>query len=119
MSQDVQTFCLIAFGVAFLILVAGLLLIQVIRGSVFGLGMILMRVFTETKEEPPTVSAQNLPHAPTSDELRARAEALDFDAAVAKYRHNQPPANPASPVNNSPPASPPHGQDDPSQSWPR
>ncbi len=84
LSPELTTLCLIALGVGVLILLGGFLMLRVMRGSVFGLGMIFMRLLTEGKEESTT--AQNVrmpPHSAT--DLRAKAESLDFDAAVAKY----------------------------------
>jgi hypothetical protein len=124
MTPDLQTFCLIALGVGFLILFAALLLLQVLRGSIFGLGMMFMRLITEGKEEPSSVKPQSVDAqaAYTPTDLRSRAQSLDFDAAVAKYRQEKqpPPSNPASPIGGLPPPNvPPEGEDQGGGVWPQ
>jgi hypothetical protein len=108
MDSNVQTICLIALGVGFLILIAAALLLSVLRGSVFGLGMMVMRMISEPQKEETTVDLTNVRTQSASDDLRARAQSLDFDATVAQYRQNEAAAQsaPDSPFNN-PPAIPP------------
>jgi hypothetical protein len=91
-SPDVVTLCAIALGVGLLILLAALLMLQVLRGSIFGIAMMLMRMLTQPKEEgadkesdSPRVSSQSAVRK-TQEMMRARADSLDFDAAVARYR---------------------------------
>jgi len=107
MDSNLSTLCLIAFGVGLLILIAAALLLSVLRGSVFGLGMMLMRMISEQPAEETRVDLSAIPQSPVQD-LRAKAQSLDFDAAVSKYRQDEaPPAAQATPPANSPfPTSP-------------
>jgi hypothetical protein len=84
-SPELTTLCLIAFGVGFMILLAGFLLLRLMRGSVFGLGMMVMRMISEPKEEESKVDLSGMPPR-TAQDLRAQAQSIDFDAAVAKHR---------------------------------
>ncbi|MCB9453954.1 MAG: hypothetical protein H6672_21180 [Anaerolineaceae bacterium] len=92
-SPQVIQLCGLAVGVGILILLAGLLVLRVMKGSVFGLGMLVMRMFTDAKEEdePATAhsQAQSSVHDHSLEELRAKAESLDFDSAVQKYRSGE------------------------------
>ena len=84
-SPELTTLCVIAFGVGLLILFAGFLLVRLMRGSVFGLGMMVMRMISEPKEEESKVDLSEIQHHSAHD-LRAQAQSFDFDAAVAKHR---------------------------------
>ncbi len=136
MNDNIATLCIIAFGVGLLILLAGALLLSVLRGSIFGLGMMFMRMISEQPAEETKIDLTTLPHADTQN-LRAKAESLDFDAAVSKFRQDEqvqtqtaqaaPPPNspfpPASPIVQPPPSvqgypppkSPPRQDNDPLQ----
>lgn len=113
MDNNVATLCFLAIGVGLLILLAAFLLVRLVRGTVFGLGMMVMRMISEPPEEPTKVEPAVFPQN-SAEDLRAKAQALDFDAAVAKYREqdaaqvvtppDMPPPNP--PV---PPATPQQG----------
>lgn len=85
-SSVILSICGIAAVVGVLILLAGLLLVQVFKMSIFGTAMMVMRIFTEGKTESsdPDVQAQ-LAERPRSRDLRARAQSADFDAAVARH----------------------------------
>ena len=85
MNDNIATLCIIAFGVGLLILFAGALLLSVLRGSIFGLGMMVMRMISEQPAEETKVDLTTLPHADTQN-LRAQAQSLDFDSAVNKYK---------------------------------
>jgi hypothetical protein len=134
MDDNIATLCIIAIGVGLLILLAGALFLSVLRGSIFGLGMMVMRMISEQPAEDTKIDLTTLPHADTQN-LRAKAQSLDFDAAVSKIRQNEqvqaqsaqvvPPPNspfpPASPIVQPPPSvqgfpppkSPPRQDDDP------
>ena len=86
-SPEVQTLCLISFGVGLLIFFAAFLLIRVMKGSIFGLGLMVMRMINEPKEEESRIDLSDVPHF-SADELRAQAQSVDFDAAVAKHRQS-------------------------------
>lgn len=88
LPPELSTLCVIVGVVAILIILAGLLVYQVVRGSIFGLGMMVMRTLTTPREEPTNVNIQALPRN-TADVIRAKVEEVDFDAAVAKYRQEQ------------------------------
>jgi hypothetical protein len=134
MDDNIATLCLIAVGVGLLIMLAGALFISVLRGSVFGLGLMVMRMINEQPAEETRIDLSTLPHADTQN-LRAKAQSLDFDAAVSKIRQDEqvqahsaqaaPPPNspfpPTSPIVQPPPSvqgfpapkSPPRQDDDP------
>jgi hypothetical protein len=84
-SPEVTTLCLIGLAVGFLILFAGFLLVRLMKGSIFGLGMMAMRMISEPKEEESKVDLSGIEHYSAQD-LRAQAQSIDFDAAVAKHR---------------------------------
>ena len=133
MNDNLATLCIIAFGVGVLIMLAAALLLTVLRGSIFGLGMMVMRMISEQPAEETRIDLTTLPRA-DSQNLRAQAQSLDFDEAVSKYRQNEqaqaaqaapPPSTPfpPSPIVQPPPSvqgfpppkSPPRQDDDPLQ----
>jgi hypothetical protein len=86
---ELITVCGLALAAGIFILLAALLVLQIFKGSIFGLGLLILRMFTDPKEEEEThaASSQAAAHHDYSlEELRSKAEALDFDAAVQKYR---------------------------------
>ncbi|MBZ0279070.1 MAG: hypothetical protein K8I60_23190 [Anaerolineae bacterium] len=89
-SPEALTICGLSVGVVVLILIAALLVLQVLRGSVFGFAMMIVRMLTEPKEEKPTTTISAQAQAQSSghslEELRARAKSLDFDSTVEKFR---------------------------------
>jgi hypothetical protein len=108
MDNNLATVCIIVIGVLILVLLAAMLLLRVVRASVFGLGMMLMRIITEAKEEPATTTTVHTQAEPSLDDLRAKGKSLDFDAAVAKYREQSHPPAVNPPVSEyPPPAAPP------------
>jgi hypothetical protein len=84
-SPELTNLCLIAVGVGLLIFFAALLLLRLLRGSIFGLGLMVMRMISEPKEEETKVDLSGMPQR-TGQDLRAQAQSIDFDAAVAKHR---------------------------------
>jgi hypothetical protein len=84
----------------------------VLRGSIFGLAMMLLRMISEpredrTEEEPASSRARSQSAARNTQEMmRARADSLDFDAAVSRYR-GQSGDTPAQSVEPSPPPAQP------------
>jgi hypothetical protein len=84
-SPELTTLCLIALGVGLLIMFGAFLLVRLMKGSIFGLGMMAMRMISEPKEEESKVDLATIQHY-NAAELRAQAQSVDFDAAVAKHR---------------------------------
>lgn len=78
--------CAISAVIAFFM--ALLLLLRVARFSVFGFANLIIRMLVTPKEEPTAVSAHAADDI-TLDELKARAHALDFDAAVEQLQRRQ------------------------------
>ncbi len=80
---------------AVIVFFMALLLLRVARFSVFGFAGLIVRMLVTPKEEPAAVSAQAADDI-TLDELKARAHALDFDAAVEQLQRQQdnPPTQP-------------------------
>lgn len=116
MNDNIATLCIIAIGVGLLIMLAAALFLSVLRGSVFGLGMMVMRMISEQPAEETKIDLTALPNADTQN-LRAQAQSLDFDAAVSKFRQDEqvqaqsaqaaPPASPfppSSPIVQPPPS---------------
>lgn len=95
--------CGIAAVVAFLIILAGFLAVRVLRMSIFGLGMMALRVITDPKPESSALDTRRAAPLPSSRDLRAQAQSLDFDEAVARRRSN--PNAPPPPVSSMPAAS--------------
>jgi hypothetical protein len=87
-TPELTTLCLIALGVGFLILLAAFLLVRLMRGSVFGLGMMVMRMVSEDPAAETKIDVTTLPHTDAQN-LRAQAQSLDFDAAVSKFKQNE------------------------------
>lgn len=89
---EVITVCGLALGVIIVILLAAFLVLRITKGSIFGFGMLVLRMLSDPKEDEdrPAAAVQAQAHAQThehsAEELRAKAAALDFDAAVQKYR---------------------------------
>lgn len=85
---EVLTICGLALGVLIAILLAAFLVLRIAKGSLFGFGMLVLRMLSDPKEEeePATAQAHSHTHEHTAEELRAKADALDFDTAVQKYR---------------------------------
>lgn len=82
--------CAVSGIVIVMVLLAALLLVRVLRMSVFGVARLLLNTITEPGQEDSTadVRAQSAPRS-TPRDLRARAKAaLDFDAAVARQGGN-------------------------------
>jgi hypothetical protein len=115
-SPEVTTLCLIAIGVGIMIIFGGFLVLRIIKGSFFGLGMMAMRMLSEPKEEKEAAHSFS-PERVSANDLRSKAQSLDFDAAVAKYRKDEPedqaaaPNPPPSPYQGYPPPNPTPRQD--------
>ncbi|MEO8608175.1 MAG: hypothetical protein ABI690_09855 [Chloroflexota bacterium] len=86
-SPEVTTLCLLALGVGIMILFAGFILVRLMKGSIFGLGMMAMKMISEPKDEEGNIPLSVVQHH-NAQELRAQAQAIDFDAAVAKHRQD-------------------------------
>ncbi|MBZ0285145.1 MAG: hypothetical protein K8L97_30710 [Anaerolineae bacterium] len=90
MANDTSSVLLSVCGiigiVLALVILAALLLIRVLRYSVFGMARMLLNTITEPSQEQSAldVRAQTAPR-PRGRDLRAQAKSLDFDAAVAKH----------------------------------
>lgn len=85
------TVCAVAALVVVIMMLAALLMIRVMRFGIFGFASLILRAFTEPKEEADTIGIQPQAAPPHLDptEVRSLADSLDFDAAVAKYRQEQ------------------------------
>ncbi len=89
--------CGVAAIVGILIVLTAFLVIRVMKGSVFGLGMMAMKIFTEPKED--IADSEIRAYSATKPrDLRAEARAVDFDAQVARYSGK--PVTPTTPANN-------------------
>lgn len=90
-SPQVIQLCGLAVGVGILILLAGLLVLRIGKSSVFGLGTLVVRMFMGGMQEEDETPVVHNAHAHSADDLRAKVESLDFDAAVQKYRTGEAP----------------------------
>lgn len=86
--------CAISAVIAFFM---ALLLLRVARLSVFGFANLIVRMLVTPKEEPTAAPSAHAANDITLDELKARAHALDFDAAVEQLQRQQenPPEQPS------------------------
>jgi hypothetical protein len=96
--------CAISLVVMACVLLAAILLLRVTRSSIFGFGMMLLRMLNDPKPEDNPVVIPRERRGTVN--LRAEAESVDFDAAVAKY-NSQATAQTAPPPVYPPPAQPP------------
>jgi hypothetical protein len=101
--------CGIAVVVGFLIILAGFLVVRVLRMSIFGLGMMAVRVVSESQTEETPLDRRRTAPLPSSRDLRAQAQSLDFDAAVARRRENPSAPIPPAPSRPLPPPDMPAG----------
>lgn len=81
------TICAVAALVVVIMMLAALLMIRVMRFGIFGFASLILRAFTEPKEEADSANIQAKAVSP--DDLHSIAQSLDFDAAVAKYRQEE------------------------------
>ncbi|HEX2906107.1 MAG TPA: hypothetical protein VHO69_04560 [Phototrophicaceae bacterium] len=92
MNDDTLAMMVAVCGLAsVVVLLAGILVLRVLRFSVFGFANMIMRMLTEPKDAPDVanVQAQTVPHT-SLDSLRAKADQVaSFDAAVAQQRQEQ------------------------------
>jgi hypothetical protein len=100
----ILSICAISLVVIACILLAAILLLRVTKSSIFGFGMMLMRMLNDPKPEDDPVVIPRQRHG--SVNLRAEAESVDFDAAVARY-NSQTTAQTAPPPVFPPPVQPP------------
>lgn len=81
--------CGVTAVISAVIILAALLLLRIMRFSVFG----IVRGFIEPLLSPPGENPSAPPEAyltRSPHDLKAKAQELDFDAAVAKYRSEEP-----------------------------
>jgi hypothetical protein len=92
-STTILALCGIA---GILIILAALLLITVLRISIFGLANLVLKAVLNPKDEPSrldnTVTAQSAGSRWRSRDLRQQAQSVDFDQAVARQRGEETPA---------------------------
>lgn len=126
--MDTTTLLALCGIAGILIILAALLLITVLRISIFGLANLLLKAVINPKDEPSrldnsTISAQSAGNRWRSRDLRQRAQqGADFDQAVARQRGQTAPSiqttpsplppNPAPPSVNLPPDPPRHRRKD-------
>lgn len=89
--------------VAVLILLGSFLVIRILKGSIFGIGNMVLRSVTD----PPEVKAILAEHPHPSElhqrrDLRAEAKSVDFDAAVASRKGEVAPSVRTNPTNQPP-----------------
>jgi hypothetical protein len=88
--------------VGVIVLLAALLTLKIVRGSIFGFANLIVKMLTEPKEDDEKEDDEKEAAAPAAqahrarpgagydlDDLRARAEAVDFDAAVKRLRETE------------------------------
>jgi hypothetical protein len=95
MSNDsLLALCAIAGIVGILILLAAVLLVTVLRGSIFGLANLVLRSVVDPKEESSVLDGriQAGNSRWRSRDLRQQAQSVDFDQAVARQRGEGTPA---------------------------
>jgi hypothetical protein len=104
-SSVILSICGIAVVVGVLIILAGFLVVRILKSSIFGLGMMALKVVNDPKEEPPSESLRSQSAARPKRDLRAQAQSVDFDSAVARHAGKRgtqstpttpPPSNPFS-----------------------
>lgn len=85
MSSDTLLVVISICGIGtVIVLLTALLIVRVMRLSVFGIARLVLNSLTEPKEEETVLDARPQSARPSSRDLRSRARALDFDAAVAR-----------------------------------
>ncbi len=96
MDNSATMIAIIVAVVCILILLAGFLLIMVMRMSIFGLANMLLRMVTSPPEERDAfMEARSQGAARTTGgrrDLRAQANAVDFDSLVAQKRGEDTPS---------------------------
>jgi hypothetical protein len=70
--------------VTVVVLLAALLIVRIMRMSVFGVARLALNALTEAKDEESVLDVRAQSARPSSRDLRSRARSLDFDAAVAR-----------------------------------
>ncbi len=66
------------------VLLAALLIVRIMRMSIFGVARMVLNSLTEAKDEESVLDTRAQSVRPSSRDLRSRARSLDFDAAVAR-----------------------------------
>jgi hypothetical protein len=113
-ASVVLSVCAVIGIVGILIVLTAILVLRVIRMNVFGLANMALRTVTDGGEEPSRLDNRPESAVPSSRNLRAQAQALDFDEAVARKRGEASPSIRTSPL-APPPATAqgvPLGQED-------
>jgi hypothetical protein len=107
-SSVLLSVCGLGAVVCGLIILAGLLLISVMRMSIFGIASLVLRSVLDPKSESSEFDAraQTAPR-PAARDLRAQARAVDFDAAVAEKGGDPAVRTTSTLPETTPPAEPP------------
>jgi hypothetical protein len=113
-ASVVLSLCAVIGIVGILIVLVAILILRVIRMNVFGLANMALRTVSDGGEEPSRLDNRPERNLPTSRNLRAQAQSLDFDEAVARKRGESSPS--IRTTSSTPPAasaqSVPFGQED-------
>ncbi|NWG16239.1 MAG: hypothetical protein HXY41_06345 [Chloroflexi bacterium] len=108
MDNDTTALIVAVCGIGgVLVLLAALLVLRLLRFSIFGFASLILKMLTEPKEEGGRAFTPQILDDPSAD-LRKKAAALDFDAAVKKYSQAHPP--PELPGEDEPPPAAPHSR---------
>jgi hypothetical protein len=94
--------------VGVLVLLVALVVLRVLRFSVFGFANLILKMLTEPKEEGGRAFTPQALDDHSARDLRAKAAAFDFDAAVQKYSQAHTPPEP--PGADDPPPAAPHSR---------
>lgn len=88
MTNDNALLIISACGiVAIVVILAALLILRVLRFSIFGLANLVLKSVIDPGEAPSRLDARPQSVArPRSRNLRAEAQSVDFDAAVAQHK---------------------------------
>lgn len=110
--MDTTTLLALCGIAGILIILAALLLITVMRISIFGLANLILRAVINPKDEPSrldntTIGAQSAGNRWRSRDLRQRAQSADFDQAVARQRGQETPSIQTTPSPLPPNPAPP------------
>lgn len=84
-SSVIISLCAVSAVVFALILLAGFLMVRVMRMSIFGVSRMVLNTLTDPKEEPSQLDARAQFVRPQRRDLRALAKSIDFDEAVARH----------------------------------
>jgi len=88
-SSVVISICAIAAIAGVAIMLAGLLVVRIFKSSLFGMAMMAFKIVGEPKEESSALDARSQSVSRQRRNLRAQAQSVDFDSAVARHGGKQ------------------------------